>query len=81
MKSLYGMEKLGENVTNPFETLIRMICEVDMPPSLVQLSRIPVEFAAVHKKIQHMLHSVLVMFHVILNLAVILIFLTRCYIV
>lgn len=46
MQSLYGMGKLGENVTNDFEELIRMICEVEMPPSLVAVPKAPLRAVA-----------------------------------
>lgn len=61
------MGKLRENVTNPFEPLVRMICEADIPPSPVAAVKAPRRTASGSQDtIAYALASV-VLFFVFLN--------------
>lgn len=60
LQGLYSMGKLGENVTNPFETVVRMICEVDIPPSPVAAVKAPRRLTSgSHDPLTYALDSVL----------------------
>lgn len=68
MEGLYHMGKLGENVENPFEDLIRMICEVDIPPSPVAAVKTPRRASGVPQEIATYVPASVVLLRVTLNL-------------